>query len=140
LAPIGYQIFELTMYELSWALRSKPDWQRKAADPEILRKWRQEVLEQAGIPEASNESAAAPKDSVAAPKDSATAPKDSATAPKDSNAASDDSDGASDDSDGASDASDEEDLEVRLSEKMVRCMSTRKIFNSSDLFNRLTTS
>jgi hypothetical protein len=135
------------MYELSWTLRSKPDWQRKAADPEILRKWRQEALEQAGIAEASNESVAAPNESVAAPKDSVAAPKDSAAAPKDSNmasgdsdGASDDSDGASDDSDGASDASEEEDLVVRLSEKMVRCMSTRKIFNSSDLFNRLTTS
>jgi transposase-like protein len=128
------------MYELSWTLRSKPDWQRKAADPEILRKWRQEALEQAGIAEASNESAAAPKDSVAAPEDSAAAPKDSNAASDDSDGASDDSDGASDDSDRASDASEEEDLVVRLSEKMVRCMSTRKIFNSSDLFNRLTTS
>ncbi|KAJ7902875.1 hypothetical protein B0H14DRAFT_2667939 [Mycena olivaceomarginata] len=122
-SPRPLTVFELTMYELSWTLRSKPDWQRKAADPEILRKWRQEALEQAGIAEASNESAAAPGDSVAAPKDSAT--KDSATAPKDSNAASDDSDGASDDSDGASDDSDgasdasEEDLVVHLSEKMI---------------------
>ncbi|KAJ7302343.1 hypothetical protein DFH08DRAFT_794525 [Mycena albidolilacea] len=38
--------FELTMYELSWALRSKPEWQRKAADLEIRGKWRQEALEQ----------------------------------------------------------------------------------------------
>ena len=35
------------MYELSWAIRSKPDWQRKAADPEIRGKWRKEALEQA---------------------------------------------------------------------------------------------
>jgi hypothetical protein len=34
------------MYELSWALRSKPEWQRKAADPEIRGKWRQETLKQ----------------------------------------------------------------------------------------------
>ncbi|KAJ7471968.1 hypothetical protein FB451DRAFT_1351789 [Mycena latifolia] len=37
---------ELRMYELSWVLRSKPEWQRKAADPQILSKWRAEVLEQ----------------------------------------------------------------------------------------------
>jgi hypothetical protein len=34
------------MYQLSWALRSKPDWQRKASDPTILSKWRREALEQ----------------------------------------------------------------------------------------------
>lgn len=34
------------MYELSWILRSKPDWRRKAADPEIRGKWRQEALDQ----------------------------------------------------------------------------------------------
>ncbi|KAJ7902866.1 hypothetical protein B0H14DRAFT_2667905 [Mycena olivaceomarginata] len=38
--------FELTMYQLSWALRCKPEWQRKAADLEIRGKWRQEALEQ----------------------------------------------------------------------------------------------
>ncbi|KAJ6567040.1 hypothetical protein B0H19DRAFT_1219631 [Mycena capillaripes] len=37
---------ELRMYTLSWAIRSKPDWQRKAADPEILSKWRQEAFDQ----------------------------------------------------------------------------------------------
>ncbi|KAJ7119673.1 hypothetical protein C8R44DRAFT_878079 [Mycena epipterygia] len=34
------------MYELSWALRNKLEWQCKASDPEILAKWRQEALEQ----------------------------------------------------------------------------------------------
>ncbi|KAF7328873.1 hypothetical protein MVEN_02517000 [Mycena venus] len=45
-SPQPLTVFELTMHELSWTLRSKPDWQRKAADPEIRRKWRQEALEQ----------------------------------------------------------------------------------------------
>ncbi|KAJ7902863.1 hypothetical protein B0H14DRAFT_2555339 [Mycena olivaceomarginata] len=40
-------VFELTRYELSWALRSKLDWQPKAANPHICRKWCQEALEQA---------------------------------------------------------------------------------------------
>jgi hypothetical protein len=40
---------ELAMYELSWTLRSKPDWQRKYADPEIRDKWRQEALEQIAL-------------------------------------------------------------------------------------------
>ncbi|KAJ7119641.1 hypothetical protein C8R44DRAFT_672496 [Mycena epipterygia] len=44
--PEPTTILELSMYELSWALRSKPEWQRKAADPEIRSKWRQEALEQ----------------------------------------------------------------------------------------------
>ncbi|KAF7361405.1 hypothetical protein MSAN_01173600 [Mycena sanguinolenta] len=43
--PRPFTTFERTMCELSWALRSKPDWQRKAADPEIRSKWRQEALE-----------------------------------------------------------------------------------------------
>ncbi|KAJ6524278.1 hypothetical protein DFH09DRAFT_1418831 [Mycena vulgaris] len=33
------------MYELSWALRRKPDWQRQASDPETLSTWRQRALE-----------------------------------------------------------------------------------------------
>ncbi|KAJ6558211.1 hypothetical protein B0H19DRAFT_1150388 [Mycena capillaripes] len=37
---------ELRMYALSWALRIKPDWQRKASNPEILSKWRREALDQ----------------------------------------------------------------------------------------------
>ncbi|KAJ6510580.1 hypothetical protein C8R45DRAFT_964560 [Mycena sanguinolenta] len=45
--PRPLTVFELTMCELSWALRSKPDWQNKVADPEIRSKWRQEALEQA---------------------------------------------------------------------------------------------
>ncbi|KAJ6510585.1 hypothetical protein C8R45DRAFT_964573 [Mycena sanguinolenta] len=44
--PRPFTTFELTMCELSWALRSKPEWQRKAADPEIRSKWRQEALQQ----------------------------------------------------------------------------------------------
>ncbi|KAJ7495991.1 hypothetical protein B0H11DRAFT_2001444 [Mycena galericulata] len=37
---------ELLMHEFSWTLRRKPEWQHKAADPEIRGKWRQEALEQ----------------------------------------------------------------------------------------------
>jgi hypothetical protein len=44
------------MYELSWAIRSKPEWQRKAADPEIREKWRREALEQAAAASALQES------------------------------------------------------------------------------------
>ncbi|KAJ6524441.1 hypothetical protein DFH09DRAFT_1250825 [Mycena vulgaris] len=44
--PKPKTLAELRMYELSWVLRSKPDWQRKASDPEILSKWRMEALEQ----------------------------------------------------------------------------------------------
>ncbi|KAJ7086428.1 hypothetical protein B0H15DRAFT_349221 [Mycena belliarum] len=44
--PSPLTLWELAMYELSWALRSKPEWQRKAADPEIRAKWRKEALEQ----------------------------------------------------------------------------------------------
>ncbi|KAF7320935.1 hypothetical protein HMN09_00180200 [Mycena chlorophos] len=39
---------ELIMCKLSWALRSKPDWQRKAADPTIRAKWRQEAADAMG--------------------------------------------------------------------------------------------
>ncbi|KAF7301075.1 hypothetical protein MIND_00671500 [Mycena indigotica] len=34
------------MYALSWAIRSKPDWRRKAKDATIMEKWRQEAMEQ----------------------------------------------------------------------------------------------
>jgi hypothetical protein len=34
------------MYALSWAIRSKPEWQRKIADPAIIEKWRKEALDQ----------------------------------------------------------------------------------------------
>ncbi|KAJ7499600.1 hypothetical protein FB451DRAFT_1118690 [Mycena latifolia] len=34
------------MYGLSWAIRSKPEWQRKMCDPVIMEKWRKEALEQ----------------------------------------------------------------------------------------------
>ncbi|KAJ7074554.1 hypothetical protein C8F01DRAFT_1100908 [Mycena amicta] len=38
---------ELVLLALSWTLRSKPEWQRKAADPEIRAKWRAEAMKQA---------------------------------------------------------------------------------------------
>ncbi|KAJ7086391.1 hypothetical protein B0H15DRAFT_347160 [Mycena belliarum] len=44
--PSPKTLAELRMYELSWVLRSKSDWQRKASDAPILSKWRTEVLEQ----------------------------------------------------------------------------------------------
>ncbi|KAJ7302347.1 hypothetical protein DFH08DRAFT_905412 [Mycena albidolilacea] len=47
--PRSLTVFELTKYELSWALRSKPDQQPKAANPHICRKWCQEALEQAAV-------------------------------------------------------------------------------------------
>ncbi|KAJ7790686.1 hypothetical protein B0H14DRAFT_3568993 [Mycena olivaceomarginata] len=34
------------MYGLSWAIRSKPEWQRKITDPSIVEKWRTEALDQ----------------------------------------------------------------------------------------------
>ncbi|KAJ6482011.1 hypothetical protein C8R45DRAFT_1003730 [Mycena sanguinolenta] len=40
------RLAELRMYTLSWAIRIKPDWQRKASDPQILSKWRQEAIDQ----------------------------------------------------------------------------------------------
>ncbi|KAJ7734898.1 hypothetical protein B0H14DRAFT_3097648 [Mycena olivaceomarginata] len=40
------RLAELRMYTLSWAIQIKPDWQRKASDPEILSKRRQEALDQ----------------------------------------------------------------------------------------------
>ncbi|KAJ6632481.1 hypothetical protein B0H10DRAFT_1977500 [Mycena sp. CBHHK59/15] len=43
--PLPKTLAELRMYMLSWALRSKLEWQRKAADPEIRAKWRKEALE-----------------------------------------------------------------------------------------------
>ncbi|KAJ7911603.1 hypothetical protein B0H13DRAFT_2009347 [Mycena leptocephala] len=54
--PRPKTLFELAMYELSWAIRSKPEWQRKAADPEIREKWRREALEQAAAASALQES------------------------------------------------------------------------------------
>ncbi|KAJ7031095.1 hypothetical protein C8F04DRAFT_1211549 [Mycena alexandri] len=48
-SPIEYlrrQLAELRMYALSWAIRSKPEWQRKISDPIILGKWRKEALDQ----------------------------------------------------------------------------------------------
>ncbi|KAJ6473262.1 hypothetical protein C8R45DRAFT_1163941 [Mycena sanguinolenta] len=34
------------MYALSWAIRSKPEWQRKSSDPAMVQKWREEALDQ----------------------------------------------------------------------------------------------
>ncbi|KAJ7213212.1 hypothetical protein B0H12DRAFT_1194877 [Mycena haematopus] len=34
------------MYGLSWAIRSKSEWQRKISDPAIMEKWREEALHQ----------------------------------------------------------------------------------------------
>ncbi|KAJ6473292.1 hypothetical protein C8R45DRAFT_874563 [Mycena sanguinolenta] len=44
--PQPRTLAELRMYALSWAIRSKPDWQRKSSDPVILEKWRKEALDQ----------------------------------------------------------------------------------------------
>ncbi|KAF7290578.1 hypothetical protein MIND_01297900 [Mycena indigotica] len=46
---------EFVLLALSWTLRSKPEWQRKAADPEIRAKWRAEMLEQAAKGQTSDE-------------------------------------------------------------------------------------
>ncbi|KAJ6466047.1 hypothetical protein C8R47DRAFT_1154290 [Mycena vitilis] len=42
------QLAELRMYALSWAIRSKPEWQRKITDSAIMEKWRKEALDQKG--------------------------------------------------------------------------------------------
>ncbi|KAJ6524407.1 hypothetical protein DFH09DRAFT_1046778 [Mycena vulgaris] len=42
--PPPKTLLERKMYELSWALRIKRDWQRKAKDPTIRRKWRAEAM------------------------------------------------------------------------------------------------
>ncbi|KAF8202665.1 hypothetical protein K438DRAFT_2102163 [Mycena galopus ATCC 62051] len=47
---IFFQLAEMRMYDLSWELRRKPNWRRKASDPEIRAKWRREALEQQDIP------------------------------------------------------------------------------------------
>ncbi|KAJ6516508.1 hypothetical protein C8R45DRAFT_890199 [Mycena sanguinolenta] len=44
--PQPRTLAELRMYALSWAIRSKPEWQRKMADPAIMNKWRKEALDQ----------------------------------------------------------------------------------------------
>ncbi|KAK7028336.1 hypothetical protein R3P38DRAFT_3189812 [Favolaschia claudopus] len=44
--PRPLTVYELKMCQLSWILRSKPDWRRKAGDPEIRGNWRREALEQ----------------------------------------------------------------------------------------------
>jgi hypothetical protein len=47
-ASIGnpYSKHEIDMQALSYAIRSKPDWVRKSKDKKILKKWREEALEQ----------------------------------------------------------------------------------------------
>ncbi|KAJ7179689.1 hypothetical protein C8R46DRAFT_646991 [Mycena filopes] len=44
--PQPRTLAELRMYTLSWAIRSKPDWQSKMLDPSIMGKWRKEALDQ----------------------------------------------------------------------------------------------
>ncbi|KAJ7283224.1 hypothetical protein C8J57DRAFT_1291802 [Mycena rebaudengoi] len=44
--PNPKTLAELRMYGLSWAIRSKPEWQHKITNTEILDKWRKEALEQ----------------------------------------------------------------------------------------------
>ncbi|KAJ7477040.1 hypothetical protein B0H11DRAFT_1308233 [Mycena galericulata] len=44
--PEPRTLAEMRMYALSWAIRSKPEWQRKMKDPVILERWRKEALEQ----------------------------------------------------------------------------------------------
>ncbi|KAJ7122793.1 hypothetical protein C8R44DRAFT_621154 [Mycena epipterygia] len=49
--PEPRTLAELRMYSLSWAIRSKPEWQRKITDPGIMNKWRKEALDQQdGLP------------------------------------------------------------------------------------------
>ncbi|KAJ7477300.1 hypothetical protein B0H11DRAFT_2030637 [Mycena galericulata] len=44
--PPPRTLAELRMYGLSWAIRTKPEWQRKISDSFIMDKWRKEALEQ----------------------------------------------------------------------------------------------
>ncbi|KAJ7910268.1 hypothetical protein B0H13DRAFT_2012690 [Mycena leptocephala] len=44
--PQPRTLAELRMYGLSWAIRSKPEWQRKILDQSIMEKWRKEALDQ----------------------------------------------------------------------------------------------
>ncbi|KAJ7717667.1 hypothetical protein B0H16DRAFT_1610617 [Mycena metata] len=44
--PEPRTLAELRMYTLSWAIRSKPEWQRKMTDMSIMGKWRKEALDQ----------------------------------------------------------------------------------------------
>ncbi|KAF8173746.1 hypothetical protein K438DRAFT_1849902 [Mycena galopus ATCC 62051] len=44
--PQPRTLAELRMYGLSWAIRSKHEWQRKISDPAIVEKWRKEALDQ----------------------------------------------------------------------------------------------
>ncbi|KAJ7152942.1 hypothetical protein C8R46DRAFT_478738 [Mycena filopes] len=53
--PQPVTLSEQGMNALSWTLRSKPEWQRKAADPEIRGKWRAEAVEQLEAAVASQE-------------------------------------------------------------------------------------
>ncbi|KAJ6583180.1 hypothetical protein B0H10DRAFT_2097775 [Mycena sp. CBHHK59/15] len=44
--PEPRTLAEMRMYGLSWAIRSKSEWQRKITDSAILEKWRKEALDQ----------------------------------------------------------------------------------------------
>ncbi|KAJ7693239.1 hypothetical protein B0H17DRAFT_933169, partial [Mycena rosella] len=44
--PIFRKLTELRMYKLSWAIRSKEEWQDKMEDPDIRERWRAHVLDQ----------------------------------------------------------------------------------------------
>ncbi|KAJ7125245.1 hypothetical protein C8R44DRAFT_619495 [Mycena epipterygia] len=41
---IDLQLAELRMYKLSWAIRSKEEWQTKMKDPDIREKWKEHAL------------------------------------------------------------------------------------------------
>jgi hypothetical protein len=43
---IVLKLMELRMYSLSWAIRSKPEWQQNILDQSIMEKWRKEALDQ----------------------------------------------------------------------------------------------
>ncbi|KAJ7367576.1 hypothetical protein DFH08DRAFT_760827 [Mycena albidolilacea] len=44
--PQPRTLAELRMYGLSWAIRSKPEWQRKISNPSVVEKWRKEAMDQ----------------------------------------------------------------------------------------------
>ncbi|KAF7328872.1 hypothetical protein MVEN_02516900 [Mycena venus] len=124
--PRPLTVFELTMYELSWALRSKPDWQRKAADPEIRRKWRQEALEQQAASaedDAAEEDAAEDDTAEDDAVDDDVVEDDAAEGDEDDAGEEDDTaedDAVEDDAaEGDEDDEDDDSSEVRLTEKMI---------------------
>ncbi|KAK7052570.1 hypothetical protein R3P38DRAFT_2861135 [Favolaschia claudopus] len=44
--PPPKTILERKMYELSWALRIKPEWHRKSQDPDIRERWREDAMDE----------------------------------------------------------------------------------------------